>query len=80
MNYDLCTCASCKKLRASGTWELSDGVMIQLLTPKEYEDLPYGTPLIDINGECLIKGNDTDEDQDTRFGFLAFGVDFGGVQ
>ena len=43
-----------------------------LLTPKEYEQVPNGTPFECISGQQVIKGIDY-IDQDSRFGYIAFG-------
>ena len=46
---------------------------LYLFTPDEFEQLPDGTELTCINNTKAIKGVDT-IDQDTRFGYLAYGV------
>ncbi len=58
---------------AYNTWELPDGTTTELLTPAEYDDLPDGIVLISISGDKKIKGKDS-IDQDTRGGFLAWGL------
>jgi hypothetical protein len=45
-----------------------------LFTKEEYEQLPDGIELTSINGDIRIKGVD-EIDKDTRFGYLAYGVD-----
>lgn len=44
-----------------------------LFTPKEFAQLPDGIELESISGDIKTKGRD-DIDQDTRFGYLAWGV------
>jgi len=46
-----------------------------LFTPEEFHKLPDGIELVSINGNKAIKGKDY-IDQDTRFGYLAYGVMF----
>ena len=46
---------------------------LYLLTPEEFAQLPDGTELESISGNVKIKGKDV-IDQDTRWGYLAFGV------
>jgi hypothetical protein len=50
----------------------SADTQLMLITPAEYETLPDGIVLTDINGKKYTKGKDY-VDQDTRGGFLAFG-------
>jgi hypothetical protein len=49
------------------------GSMLNLLTPKEFEELPDGTKVYDIFGFPAVKGKDV-IDTDTRGGFLAYGT------
>lgn len=44
-----------------------------LFTPEEYEQLPDGIELTDINGGVAVKGKHN-IDMDTRFGYIAYGV------
>lgn len=44
-----------------------------LFTPEEFHKLPDGTELVSINGFKAVKGKDP-IDQDTRFGYIAYGV------
>lgn len=53
-------------------WTLDDGRIISLVTPAELQYLANGTPLYSIMGEKVIVGVD-EIDQDTRFGYLAYG-------
>jgi len=46
---------------------------LYLFTPDEYNKLPDGIELEDINGDKLIKGKDY-IDMDVRFGHIAYGV------
>jgi hypothetical protein len=46
---------------------------LYLITPEEYNQLPDGTQLECIDGTFVIKGVDY-IDQDTRFGYIAFGA------
>lgn len=55
-------------------WNLKDGRIIWLLTEEEFRALPNGTKLISIFGEVVTKGIDT-IDMDTRYGYIAFGVE-----
>lgn len=56
-------------------WELDDGRVVRLITKSELDALPDGTEVIRcIDGEKLIKGKDY-LDNDTRFGYLAFGLE-----
>ena len=55
---------------------------IQLITPEQYRTLEMGTKLIDIFGETKVKSPNSDDpnspnyiDQDTRGGYLAYGLD-----
>lgn len=54
-------------------WKLRDGRVIHLVRPHELKALPSGTILIAIDGEQVVKGLDMIDD-DTRGGFLAYGV------
>ena len=45
---------------------------VWLITPEQFQQLPDGTELTSISGEKKVKGQDK-VDQDTRFGYLAFG-------
>ena len=45
---------------------------IWLITPEQFQQLPDGTEVTSIFGEKKVKGQD-EVDQDTRFGYLAFG-------
>jgi hypothetical protein len=52
----------------------SDEDDLYLFTPEEFEKLPNGFQLSGISGVgTYVKGVDS-IDQDTRFGYLAFGV------
>ena len=51
---------------------IGDGRYVKLLTPAEFEQVPEGTELLTINGRTLVKGVDYCDD-DTRWGFLAYG-------
>jgi hypothetical protein len=44
-----------------------------LFTPEEFEQLPDGIELTSIVGTCAVKGRN-EIDQDTRGGYLAWGV------
>ena len=44
-----------------------------LLSPEEFKQLKNGTMLVSINGVEAVKGIDF-IDQDTRFGYLAYGL------
>lgn len=55
-------------------WKLDDGRTIWLLTEEEFKTLPNGTKLICVDGEIVTKGIDH-IDMDTRWGYLAFGVE-----
>lgn len=46
---------------------------IWVITPDELSQLPDGTELISIFEEKVVKGKDYIDD-DTRFGYLAYGV------
>lgn len=62
-------------------WKLDDswiastlkGKKIKLLTPEQFSQLPPGTKVVTIAGEEKIVGKD-ELDDDTRFGYLAFGL------
>ena len=54
-------------------YTLDDGRMIRLLTQSELDALPNGTEVICIDGNTLVKGKEY-LDEDTRFGFLAYGL------
>ena len=58
----------------NNSWDLPDGRIIHLLTPEQFAGLADGTIVLSINGEEKIKGKDR-IDQDTRFGFLAWGTE-----
>ena len=45
-----------------------------LVTPEEFNALPDGTKLTCINGHKFVKGVDPIDDENTRFGHLAYGV------
>lgn len=49
------------------------GDHIDLITPTYFKTLPAGTVLMSIEGRVVVVGQD-EIDQDTRFGFLAFGI------
>ena len=53
-------------------WTLNDGSKIYLVTLEEYNNLPNGTKLICIDGKKVTKGKNF-IDNDTRFGFIAYG-------
>lgn len=59
--------------KPSGLWELSDGRIIELITPTELSELQNGTEVVSISGETKVVGVDYIDD-DTRFGFLAYGI------
>ena len=48
---------------------------IELITPKEFDELPDGTELYSITGRRVIKGVD-EINQDTRNGCLAYGLKY----
>jgi hypothetical protein len=50
-----------------------EGSQLILVTPKEFEELADGTKLFDIFGFPAVKGKDV-IDQDTRNGYLAYGL------
>jgi hypothetical protein len=52
-------------------WDQETG--LYLFNEKEFNQLPDGIELESIGGKVKIKGQDT-IDNDTRFGYLAFGV------
>ena len=53
-------------------WDSADNLF--LFTPEEFEKLPDGITLSSISGiKTYVKGVDR-FDQDTRFGYLAYGV------
>lgn len=54
-------------------WELSDGTIIHLITPKELAMIPDGEVLWCIDGTAAEKGVDRIDD-DTRGGMLAYGL------
>lgn len=54
-------------------WTLSDGRVIELVTPEEFAVLADGTALVSILSQEVVKGVDYIDD-DTRAGFLAFGL------
>jgi hypothetical protein len=54
-------------------WRLPNGEEFDLLTPEEFRDLPDGIELLSIFGERVVKGRD-DIDDDTRYGYVAYGV------
>jgi hypothetical protein len=62
------------KAMTRAEWKLDDGRIIDLVTPNEFESLPHGTVFVSIDGERVIKSVD-DIDDDTRAGFLAFGLE-----
>jgi hypothetical protein len=53
-------------------WDERDD-KLWLLTPDEFDFIPDGTKLVCINGKTAVKGRDR-IDQDTRGGFLAWGL------
>lgn len=62
-------------------WTLDDGKVITLLTPEEYKSLSNGTKLTSIFGESAIKSSTSNLhgdvnyiDQDTRAGYLSWGI------
>jgi hypothetical protein len=59
---------------ARSPWKLDDGSRIQLITPAELATLAPGTVLRCIDGINVVVGKDTIDD-DTRYGYLAFGFD-----
>lgn len=56
-------------------WELEENEdkILWLFTPQEYQELPNGIKLEDINGGTAVKGKDY-IDMDTRGGHIAYGV------
>lgn len=54
-------------------WKLDDGRTVYLLTLEQFALLSDGTRLICIDGTEVVKGTD-DIDDDTRFGYLAYGT------
>lgn len=52
--------------------EHPDG-LLWLLTPDELDDMPTGLVLECINGDIAVVGK-TDIDDDTRFGYIAYGI------
>lgn len=56
----------------STLWNSTDPDPLWLLTPAEFDALPDGATLYSIHGERKVKGIDY-IDNDTRFGFLAYG-------
>jgi len=54
-------------------WLGFDHEPIYLVTPQDFKSIPDGTVLTCINGLSHIKGKD-EIDQDTRNGYLAFGL------
>ena len=55
-------------------WKLDDGRTIRLFTPQELASLPDDTVITSINGESRQKVVDSESaDDDTRFGFTAWG-------
>jgi len=56
----------------SAWWD--DERTLCLLTPQEYLELADGTVLTAIDGETMVKGTNQLDDDDTRFGHLAWGV------
>lgn len=57
-----------------GWWD--EDKQLLLITPRIYALLPNGVTLKSISGEIKTKGVDY-IDQDTRFGFLAYGFQNG---
>jgi len=55
------------------TWTLENGEKIDLVTQEEFDALPMGTELTCINNKKVVKGKDY-IDNDTRFGYLAYGI------
>lgn len=47
---------------------------LYLFTPEELKQLPDGIELTSINRKTLIKGEDTIQWDDVRFGYTAYGV------
>jgi len=58
---------------AANEWKLDTGEILYLLTPEQFKLLPDGTTLLSINYNVGIKGLDK-IDQDTRYGYLAWGL------
>lgn len=58
-------------------WKLDDGRMIRLLTPDELKLLPNATVIIAIDGIARQKYEEDKPapDDNTRFGYTAWGVD-----
>lgn len=60
----------------ANTWVLNDGRAITLLTPEELQVLPGHTKIISIDGETrlVIEPGAEPPDNDTRFGYTAWGL------
>lgn len=58
--------------RRNVAWDERDD-KLWLLTPDEFEFIPDGTKLVSIGGKTAVKGRGV-IDQDTRAGFLAWGL------
>jgi predicted DNA-binding WGR domain protein len=58
---------------AKGFFRLDDGRFLRLLTPAALKKLPYGTPLVDVNGEDFVSGED-ELDDDERGGLSGYGI------
>ena len=62
------------KNRLPNDWELDDGRVITLITPKEAESIDDSTYLVDIEGTLVtMKEIRRIGDFDTRFGYMAYG-------
>jgi len=57
-------------------WKLDDGRVIRLLTPEELQSLPPDATIICITGDSrkVVEPNKPPADDDTRFGYTAYGT------
>jgi hypothetical protein len=60
---------------AENIWELPNGKSVALLTPEQLKDIQDGTELVSIGGRRVVVGKDY-IDNDTRFGYLAYGIEY----
>lgn len=66
--------ASINPYKSESIWTAKDGTKIALLTPAELEQVTEGTQLVSINGRRVVVGKDY-IDNDTRMGYLAYGME-----
>lgn len=59
--------------KSKGFFRLDDGRLLRLLTPDALKKLPYGTPLVDVNGDPWVSGKD-DLDDDVYGGLTGYGI------